>query len=223
MTEKDVNKISIRLLPDGFSYYNQYHAILPGADYIQRLEEALLDAIEAPDQPETDVCVCAVDSLRFCLSPLGDEDAMAERLYRFSTPSPDQDETLLHLKDEAHGFCFTLGIDSHLYHFLLRNLPEITFTHPLFEFIEQWIDKAEVQEDCMVAQTGSNHLDILIFKAGKLYLANRFEAKEADNILYHLMNCWTQHGLDVIDHKLYLDTEVADLKQNIGQYIKQCV
>ncbi len=233
MTSKDVKEISIRLLPDGFSYFNQFYPIVPGADFLQRLEDSLLQAIEQT-QPQGDACgMCSVENTRFCLSPIiptapaapisdsGNIDA--EAYYRFSLPSTEQIEELITLTDAGHNIQFTFGIDSNLYHFLMRNIPDITFTHPLYEMIQQWSDCEEIKDNCMVAQAGSNFLNLLIFKEGHLHMANRYETTGTDNILYHLMNSWTQFDLDVLKDKLYLEASEEDLQQNIRLYIKQCI
>ena len=222
MTQDNVNKITIRLLPDGYSFLNQDHPIQRGADFIERIKESLLEGIECCDVPETATFVCSVENVRFCLSPL-ETDLDAEQSYRFCLSEAEQEETLLHLEDVAHGIRFTFGIDTQLYHFLQRNCPEITFTHPLFELFTQWASKEEVKQNCMVAEAGENFLNLLIFKEGKLQIANRFENTSEEDIVYHVMNCWTQCTLDVLDDKLYLTTTLPGISKNIGQFIKQCV
>ncbi len=222
MTEQDVKQISIRLLPDGFSYLNQFHPILPGADFIKREEEALLETLNTSEEVEAIEGLCSVENVRFILFPLDTEASLTDQMTQMTLPSTDEEETFIDLTDEPHGICFRFALDSHLYHFMQRNWSELTFTHPLFELFKQWADQEAVTNNCMVASAGENYLNLLVFKNGKLYLANRFEVAGTDNILYHLMNCWTQCGLDVIDHKLYLQTEVKSIREQIGQYIKQC-
>lgn len=219
MTEQDVKQISIRLLPDGFSYLNQFHPILPGADFIKRLEESLLEALNESEETEG---ICSVENVRFFLSPLDIDQKLATLMAQKTMASTsEEEETPIVLIDKEQGIRFCFGIDSHLYHFIQRNWPEINFTHPLFELLEQWVNR-EKEDDCMVVNAGENYLNLLVFKKGRLYLANRFEVSGTDNILYHLMNCWTQCGLDVIDHKLYLQTSIHSIREQIGQYIKQC-
>lgn len=222
MTTTDVKQISIRLLPDGFSYLNQFHPVLPGADFIQRLEEAMLETLNGSEEPEAVEGVCSVENVRFFLSPLEIDAVMASKMAKMTLPTLDQEETTLDLTDEALGIRFSFGIDSQLYRFITRNWPELSLTHPLFTLIEKWGQREEINQDCMVAEAGENFLNLLVFKQGRLQLANRFEVNSNENILYHLMNCWTQCGLDIIDHKLYLQTEVKSIRELIGQYIKQC-
>jgi len=222
MTQDNVNKITIRLLPDGYSFLNQYHPVQRGADFIQRLKESLLEEAERCETTEATRYVCSVESVRFCLSPL-EEDIAPEACYRFCLSEAEQEETLVHLEDVAHGIRFSVGVDTELYHFLQRNFPELTFTHPLYELFTEWADKEEVKQNCMVAEADENFVNLLVFKEGRLQIANRFECTSTDDILYHVMNCWTQSALDVIEDKLYLDTPLPDITKNIGQFIKQCV
>jgi len=222
MIVQDVKQISIRLLPDGFSYLNQFHPILPGADFVKRQEEAMLEVISNSDEQELTEGACSVENVRFSLSPLEVDIALATKMAKKNLPSIEEEETAIHLENSALGIRFSFFLNSQLYHFIQRNWPELTFTHPLFELIEQWSKRETSNENCMVAEAGENYLNLLIIKQGRLHLANRFEVEGSDNILYHLMNCWTQYELDVISHKLYLKTEVSSIREQIGQYIKQC-
>ena len=92
MTQDNVNKITIRLLPDGYSFLNQYHPVQRGADFIQRLKESLLEEAERCETPEATRYVCSVESVRFCLSPLA-EDIDPEACYRFCLSEAEQEET----------------------------------------------------------------------------------------------------------------------------------
>ena len=222
MTQDNVNKITIRLLPDGYSFLNQYHPVQRGADFNQRLKESLLEELERNETAETTSYVCSVENVRFCLTPL-QEVIDPEARYQFCISETEQEETLVHLEDVAHDIRFTIGVDSELYHFLQRNFPELSFTHPLYELFTLWADKEEVKQNCMVAEADENFVNLLVFKEGKLQIANRFECTSTDDILYHVMNCWTQCSLDVIEDRLYLDTPLPDITKNIGQFIKQCV
>ena len=222
MTPQDVKKISIRLLPDGFSYLNQFHSVLPGADYNRRLQEAILEVLETAADGDADECACSIENTRFCLTPLEVEPSLAQLMYTTSLPTAENEETTIEMRDEERGVRFTFGVDAELYHFILRNWPYTTFTHPLFELYGQWAGREEVKSDCMVADASERHLNVVVFRNGGLHLANRFEVTGEDNILYHLMNCWTQCELDVLTDTLYLQTEVKELGQNIGQYIKHC-
>jgi len=222
MTFQDVKQISIRLLPDGFSYLNQFYPVLPGADFNKRLEEALFETLNEAEEPAAVEGECLVENVRFFLSPLEIENSLAKAMAQKTLPIIDDEQVTIELEDQRHNIRFSFEIDSHLYHFIQRNWPEVSFSHPLYELFEQWVDQEQVQEDCMVAEAGENFLNLLIFKNGSLFMANRYEVTGTDNILFHLMNCWTQCGLDVIDNKLYLRTEVKSIQEQIGQYIKQC-
>lgn len=222
MTRQEVKQISIRLLPDGFSYLNEFHPIQPGADFDKRLEDSLLETLTEADDNLPELGVCSVENVRFCLSPLEVGDEIAASMYEANLPTSDKEETTLILKDENNGIRFTFGLSSELYHFILRNWTGIEFTHPLFSLYQEWAEKEEVRMDCMVAEAGDSYLNLLIFRDGKLYLCNRYEVSETENKLYHLMNSWTQCGLDVLDNKLYLITDSDEFKQSIKQYIKQC-
>ena len=221
MPPHDVKKLSIRLLPDGFSFLNQFYPILPGADYAKRLEEGLLDKISESTEIQM-IGQFSIETTRFCLSPLDIDANLAQTMYETSLPKAEQDETVLSLEDNVHGVRFSFGIDRQLYLFILRNWPDITFTHPLFELYKQQAATDRHTQDCMIAEAEGKYLNLLVFKGDKLTLANRFEDCGSNNNLYYIMNCWEQCGLDVLDDKLYLRTSDKNLIHNVQQYIKQC-
>ena len=223
MTTQDVKKISIRLLPDGFSYLDQHFPILPGADFIKRLEDSMLQAFEqasTSEAAEPALEICSIESVRFCLSPrdIGDPDLF----YQLCHPALDQEEELIHLTDDQFDWEMTVGIDRHLYNFLRRNISNISFTHPLYEMIGQWQSKVKETENCMIAQAEHNFLDIIIFRSKHIQFANRFIVTSSEDILYHILNCWTQNELDILKDKLYLNTNIEGITQSLKSYIKQC-
>lgn len=219
MTTNDVKQISIRLQPDGFSYAGVFHPIMPGADFVERLEDALWDTRITEENAEI---LCSVETTRFALSPsdIGEDEAL--QMYQLSLPEAESEETVLSVTDETNGIRFSFGIDSLLYRFLLRNVSGITFTHPLALLQQQWANRPEVAEDCMVAEASDKALNLLIYGKGHLQMANRFETAGTDNQTYHIMNAWTLYNLDVIDNKLYLQTGSEELRTNLSHYIKQC-
>lgn len=221
MTPQDVKKLSIRLLPDGFSFLNQFFPILPGADFEKRLEEGLLDKILGTSDNQ-EVNQVSIETTRFCLTPLDIDKSLALLMYKTSLPKPEQEEITLSLEDTDSGTRFVFGVECQLYHFILRNWPDVTFTHPLFELYRQWITADVSEQNFMIAEAEDKYLNMLVFVKGKLILANRFEDCGSNNNLYHIMNCWEQCGLDTLDDKLYLKTNDKALMHSAHQYIKQC-
>lgn len=220
MTNKDVKQISIRLLPDGFSFSEEFHPITPGADFEQRMEESLLNA--GINQTDADEVCCSVETLRFNLSPAKTEEKEADLMYRLTLPDTEREEVLLSETDVTNEIRLTYGIDAELYHFLRRNIEEISFTHPLLVLHNTWSQNEATSQDCMIAQDCGVWLNILIYKGNKLFMANRFASPNTNSSTYFIMNAWQKSGLDVLDNKLHLLTENDDLRQQISKYIKQC-
>ncbi|MBR0036807.1 MAG: DUF3822 family protein [Bacteroidales bacterium] len=220
MTTNDVKQISIRLQPDGFSYADKFYPVMPGADFNQRME----DAIWNTRLTELDAEIrCSVETTRFSLSPADIDESVALKMYHLSLPEAEGEETVLSQTDASHGIRIHFGIDSRLYHFLMRNVENIAFTHPLMRLQQQWSDRTEVTEDCMVAEAETNALNLLVYENGKLQMANRFDVTGTNNQTYHIMNCWTLFNLDILDNKLYLQTSSDELRKSLSQYLKQCV
>lgn len=223
MTNTDVKQISIRFLPDGFSFAGTFCPVAPGADYEKRLESALFDA-GLNELASSDVeVVCSAETQRFVLSSADENtEQEAEQMYGVSLTDADSEEVLVHQSDAAGRLRITFGIDAELYHFMHRNLNEVTFVHPLMHLHEEWSGRVDADACCMIAQYEGSVLNLLVYKSASLYMANRFICTSSDNALYFVMNAWKQCALDVIDDKICIVTESEELRQNLGKYIKQC-
>lgn len=219
MTNQDVKQISIRLLPDGFSFSGQTKHVSPGADYEKRLEEALLDADVM--QENADEVICIVEGFRFILSPATCSISEAEQMYKLSLPDVDN-EVLINQTDKYENIRITFGLNAEICHFMRRNIPGIVFNHPLMEIHNAWSHKVETDNNYMIAQADGSILDLVVYKNGKLFMANRFASTSNDNTLYFVMNMWTQCQLDVLEDKIYLECHSDELRQTISKYIKQC-
>ncbi|MBQ0056771.1 MAG: DUF3822 family protein [Bacteroidales bacterium] len=214
----NVKQISIRLLPDGFSLFGQDCLIAPGADFDQRLEEALIDALT---DTEADDTVCSVETTRFCLSPTNIGQDQAESMFHLTMPESDTEETLIHQTSDDLQITATFALSTRTYNFLRRNYGDVTFTHPIIALHNLSVDIAD-DGNCMIVEADGRWINIAVYKARQLYLANRFQTASTDNALFYVMNVWTQCQLDVLDDRLHFVTAPDELRQTISKYIKQC-
>ncbi len=219
MTSNDVKQISIRLQPDGFSYSGQFHAVLPGADFIQRLEEALLDALQNEEANNFD---CTVETTRYAIIPAEADNTLAKQMYQLCQAQPETEEDVLMQNAGDQQFRIAFGIDHQLYTFLQRNLGQVTFTHPLVWLYDTWTGRQETEADCMIVEASEKAINLLIYKNGRLHTAHRSNVSGTDNQTYYVMNLWTLNNLDVIEHKIYLQNATNELQNQLSQYIKQC-
>lgn len=213
------NNLSIRLLPDGFSFsigeapWQDTH-IPAGSDFTTRLEDALLSQQELLQ--EFDSVSCEVFTTRICLSPeaiVSDDDALSMYNLSLSAISGKEEEHILH--EVVSGARFSFGISHRLYLFLLRTFQQISFHHPLA------LLHARHPQGTMVASVAHGQLYILVYnKEGQLLLANAYATSERENMAYFIMNTWRECNLDILYDSLVLNDENDDLQTILSPFIK---
>ena len=221
----DNTTLSIRLLPGGFSFSGKTYDVASGADYDKRLIEALLDAGIAEVEPNGPV-VCLVDTNRISLSPASIEADLAEEMFHLTHQPAEGEEILLRQTDDTLGISLLFGISSQVYHFLLRTYQEVEFLHPLFLEHLEWNRKLQQETpegNCMVAFADDRHLGFLIYRDGKLQTLNSVESTSEGNLIYFLLNAWSQNHLDFLADTLYLQTDSEHFRETVSTYIKKCV
>jgi hypothetical protein len=213
MTLQDI--LSIRLCPDGFSFstYNvleedSFHThrvdIAPGADFCARLQEQVYAREELlRDYQE---CHCTVVTRRQTAVPAAVSEAEAEAMFRLVCPPAEAPEVLLHERHEATGVHWVYALDEELHSFLTRTFQGLQFHLPTATLHAYFVDKCKVGNQAkMVAQIYPGDQQLLIYRKGRLQLANSYAEHEPSNILYYLLNTWTQCGLDnTLDHLLLI-------------------
>lgn len=226
------NKLSIRLMPGGFCFSTNrsdnlsestFVNIAPGADYEVRLEDAILNI--GIDPAEDDV-ECYVETARISLSPSEYDEATAENMYLLSLRNVDKEEKILHEKSEDGEVRISFGINSDLYHFLIRTYQYINFHHPIIEIINDDLTKIHNSKNWITAAVSQGMLSIVAFKNNRLEAANCNETMVTQNRAYLVLNTWTKLGFDALNDTLYIigkDTEVSKLKSAVSKFIKQCV
>lgn len=200
----------------------QFVNIVPGADYEERLEDAILDLdINVGD----DDVECYVETSRMSLSPTIYDDGMAEEMYRLSLRSVETEEKILHEQSSDHSIRVSFGINNDLYNFLIRTYQYINFHHPIIEMIDEESVKIHRGENWMTVRVEQGSINILVYKEKKLQLANCTETMVTQNRAYHVLNTWTMLDLDVLEDTLYIigkESEAADLRNAVSKFIKLC-
>jgi hypothetical protein len=228
------NILSIRLCPDGFSFstYNvleedSFHThrvdIAPGADFQARVQEQVYACEELlADYQESH---CTVVTQRCTVVPDTATDEEAEAMYRLVCGPTEAPEVLLHERHEATGVHWVYGLDEELHSFLARTFQGVTFHHPLATLHAYFVDKCKVGNQAkMVAQIYPGDQQLLIYRKGRLQLANSYAEREPTNILYYLLNTWTQCGLDNgLDHLLLTGDKqlIKELTQQLTPIVRE--
>lgn len=230
------NPLSIRLLPGG-----HFFSLPPGADYIARLEDAVLSHLETQEEiPPT--ITCEVHTSRMTLVPAHTNTKETEAMFRFTLPKSENEEkilidTLPHSGTEhtdTEEILLVYAIDLGFYNFLQRNLAQVSFCHPLKALHEQYrADKrvsptaeapqiptgtqaqipAATAPTSLIAHIGAQSMTLLAYKDGRLLLANSYEDTSASNRTYYLLNTWQQLALDQLQDQLLLDGDPTEVEK----------
>lgn len=207
--------LSIRLQPDGFlfsthniteddSFSLQEVPIAPGPDYNSRLKNRILDTKELLcDYKEIHITVATP---RFTLFPVYEiEEATAGRFYGLTCSETKEPETLLQEIHTGSGIGFIFGIDQELCNFLNRTFPEVKYHHPLCILHSYFSEKSKMGNNAkMIVQLPEHGIDLLVYRNGRLQLANSYPDNGIENMAYHIMNTWLKCGLDARQDLLQL-------------------
>lgn len=224
----NTNISTIRLTPDGFSLYNitdgrTSYDVAPGPDYVQRLQDAILEHLPVADTQ--DALVCEVETPRLLLLPSDVKDSTLQRQMYDVTLSTtrEEEQMLIQMLTLPTGqevqLCF--GLNRALYHFLLRNYETVTFCHPIATLLEEGARMA--QGNCLVVRCDERYLELALFRNKQLHLCNSYHTNHAENRTYYVMNTWQQLGLDQLsDYLLVLGgtNEGLQVRASTHRFIK---
>ncbi len=224
----NTNITTIRLTPDGFSLYNAtdgrtFYDVAPGPDFVQRLQDAILDHLPVADAQEG--LTCEVETTRLLLPPADITDAtLQQQLYDVTFSAPSDEEQMLTQAltlptGQALQLCF--GLSRTLYNFLIRNYESVSFCHPIASLLEEGARMA--QGNCLVVRCDERYLELALFRDKQLHLCNSYHTSHAENRTYYVMNTWQQFGLDQLsDYLLVLGgtNEGLQVRASTHRFIK---
>ncbi len=218
------NNITIRFSPDGFSFHDERCTdIAPGPDFIQRLEEALLDQVDPGQQEGLN---CEMETTRVMLVPTDIHDReLIQQMFDVTFRRPNEPEELLTqqvmLPKSGVEMTLCFAIDRDLYNFLLRNYGEPRFSHPLATMLTD-ADRM-TQGNCLVVRCTKRFLEVALFRGKELTLCNCYHTTQADTRSYYVMNTWLQQDLDQLqDYLLVLGqgNEGLQVRASLHRFIK---
>jgi len=215
-------------MPDGFSISTpaegrRSYDVAPGPDFVQRLEEAILEKLPVSETQEG--LLCEVETTRLLLLPAEITEArIQEQMFRatFSTPAEEEQIVMQSVNLSANQeilLCFSLN--RALYHFLLRNYEGVKFNHTITSMLEEGVRMA--QGNCLVVRCDEHYLELALFRDKLLHLCNTYHTTQAENRTYYVMNTWQQMGLDQLsDYLLVLGgtNEGLQVRASTHRFIK---
>ena len=230
-----------------------FHEVAPGPDYQQRLHEDVLNVLPESETPldltvqvlservvilppDTDPELAA-SMYHVTLSDLDEPEHVL--LQPLALPS-----------GQCVTLCF--GIDRQLYLFLERNCGDLRFEHHLATLLQGASSAAPSSSSPSAAPSSSSlrpqvsrsppsmaahpasqatlapvvtpqFLELAIFRAGQLILANIYRTSQADNRRYYVLNTWLRQGLDQLNDLLLIlgkGDPAAQLHQDLRPFIK---
>ena len=222
-----------------------FHEVTPGPDFQQRLHEAVLNVLPESETP-LDLTV-QVLSERVVILPPDTDPELAASMYHVTLSDLDEPEhVLLQPLTLPSGQCVTLcfGIDRQLYLFLERNCGDLRFEHHLATLLHRAAPSAAPSSSSLRPQVSPSQpsmaapsstqaslatvvtpqfLELALFRAGQLILANIYRTSQADNRRYYGLNTWLRQGLDQLNDLLLIfgkGDPASQLHQDLRPFIK---
>lgn len=205
--------VSIRLLPDGFSFsghipgmadsfFYRETTLAKGASYLSSLKELFftLDFLTWSYKRTYVLPVAAP----FTLVPSAwYDESRKEKILAFNLSEPPSHA--LHNSLEELQTHLVFGIEEELYEFCSRTLLNPQFIHPLSPAFRLWQKQSlNAEKRRMYVNMQPKTVDIACFSQGKLVLANSFRADRTEDVLYHTLHGWNQTGMDQLTDELFI-------------------
>lgn len=221
------NISTIRFSPDGFCLYDPTtepasYDIAPGPEFIEHMQEALLENLPTATPPEA-LC-CEIETTRLVLLPPDTKKSLIEEMYRLTFVTTEDEEQIITQPvtlSTGQEVILCFGFSKSLYNFMLRNYENVTFSHPMASLLEKGADMA--QGNCLVVRCDARYLEMALFRNKELHFCNTYHTSQAENRTYYVMNTWQQLELDQIsDYLLVLgsNNEALQVRASTHRFIK---
>jgi hypothetical protein len=162
---------------------------------------------------------------RFLFVPLElFEDEQIQTLF-YHSHLPKENEEIQYNILKRNNLVVLFGMDRSAVQFLTNWQPEVKFFAQITLFLNHYLLKSRLGDSRkLFAYLHKNRTDIYCFEQGKLLLANSFECKETEDIVYYLLYVWKQLDYDQQQDELYLSGdhhEKERLLTELGGYVRQ--
>jgi len=227
-------KASIRLMPDGLSFWG-YIPSEKDSFFIESftfepeltVHEALKNVIFSRPcfsylyQSLHVVCVGG----KYTLTP---DHVFLEKekdlLFDFCFPKDQSLKTLIKPVRELNAFIL-FGVDNDSYTFLLRSLMNPQFIHAISPLLIAWQKKSlQVFHKLMHVVIHRRSIDVLCVEQGNLLFANSYDYENSNDIVYYIMYLCKQTGIDQLEDYITIsgDQELCrPVLSVINTYVKK--
>ncbi len=173
---------------------------------------------------EYDRTYLLVDTPRFTLVPEEMETCEENRTPYYDFCYPGHNDYIVENRLTLNRAYLLFGLDRELYTFLCRTFPVATVLHPLTPLSEYFfLHSRNGNEAKVYLHLRRERFDLIVFKQGRLLLANTFDYTTADDIAYFTLLSWKQLSLDQARDRLYLAGEKSmrqPLTEILQKYLK---
>jgi hypothetical protein len=118
-------------------------------------------------------------------------------------------------------------VDSAVCEFFRRSLIHPQFIHPIAPLTSFFLQKVRLGNNHkMIINLNDDTLDVLCFSPDELLLANNFDYRNADDILYHTLFIWKQLQFDQLHDSVYVIDPFlrhTALTETLGRYLKNVI
>lgn len=212
-TKSEQYSLSIRLRPDGFSFYvtdpNQFsscfekHITLPEkGNYVEDLKKAIFDESYLLLSYRTVTVLTETWCYQLIPDDFFDRDTMDELYYTGRKASADRKLMVNQLRRNQYYLLFDMDAD--LFSFLTRTFGINRVYAHISPLLEYYLKKSKTSSSRMFIHLNSSGADISAYKQGVLQVAVNHRIEELNDYLFHILSVWETLGFDQENDELFI-------------------
>ena len=138
------------------------------------------------------------------------EDEQAEAFF-YHNHTPKENEVVLYNVLKKNNIVIIFGMDKSAHLFLTEQFPEGKFYSQTSPMTEYFSAKSKLgNSKKMYATVRQQSVDIYCFERGQLLLANSFDYKQSEDLIYYLLHIWQQLNFSQERDELHLTGTIRD-------------
>ncbi|MBQ8422655.1 MAG: DUF3822 family protein [Coprobacter sp.] len=164
-----------------------------------------------------------VDTTRFTFVPENIEPQESERPAYYDYCFPGHTDYVVENRLQINRTYSLFGIDHELYAFLCRTFSNPLILHPLTSLCEYFAQHSRNGNEAKVyLHLREKRLDVVVFKQGRLLLANTFAVSTPEDAAYFTLQIYKQLSLDQVRDRIYMVGDKA-LRQSLTPMLQEYV
>ena len=227
-------KVSIRLMPDGFSFFGYVPAEKDSffmEKFLFNKEQPIVDALK--NSIFTNPCfsyayqsfhvICVSEKYTMAADHVFVEQEK-DRLFAYCHQKAKSLKVFAQPIKALNTFIL-FGIDNEVYAFLVRSLANPVFVHSLSPLLLAWHKKSlTVSSKLMHVVIHESTMDILCVEQGDLLFLNSYDFDNDNDILYYIMYICKQTGFNQLEDHLTMNGNQSRCRSAlsiVNKYIKR--